>query len=168
MKIKEVRIIEKLRLYLETTVFNYYFDEDRPGHEDVLRLFEAIKAGKYEAYTSKYVVQELENAKEPKRSKMLSLIEKYKLETLTSKPEAEILGEIYIEKGIIPASHLFDSVHVAMASVYELDCIISYNFHHINRDKTRILATIVNNEEGYGGINIATAEEVLNNVREIV
>ena len=47
MKIKEVRIIEKLRLYLETTVFNYYFDEDRPGHEDVLRLFEAIKAGKY-------------------------------------------------------------------------------------------------------------------------
>ena len=71
MKIKEVRIIEKLRLYLETTVFNYYFDEDRSGNEDVLRLFEAIKAGKYEAYTSKYVVQELENAQEPKRSKML-------------------------------------------------------------------------------------------------
>lgn len=153
---------------METTVFNYYFDEDRPGHEDVLKLFEAIKAGKYEAYTSKYVLQELENAKEPKRSKMLSLIEKYKIETLTSKPEAELLGEIYIEKGIIPPSHLFDSVHVAMASVYELDCIISYNFHHINRDKTRILATIVNNEEGYGGINITTAEEVLDNVRDIL
>ena len=44
-------IIEKLKLYLETTVFNFYFDEDRPGHEDVLRLFEAIKAGEFEAYT---------------------------------------------------------------------------------------------------------------------
>lgn len=41
--------IGKLKLYLETTVFNYYFDEDRAGHEDVLKLFEAIRAEKYEA-----------------------------------------------------------------------------------------------------------------------
>lgn len=158
-----MRIIEKLRLYLETTVFNYYFDEDRPDHEDVLRLFEAIKAGKYEAYTSKYVIQDLENAKEPKRSKMLNLIEKYKLKTLISKPKVEILGEIYIEKGIIPASHLFDSLHVAMASVYELDCIISYNFEHINRNKTRTMTISLNREEGYNGVMIMTAGEVLDN-----
>ena len=157
--------IGKLKLYLETTVFNYYFDEDRTGHEDVLKLFEAIEAGKFEVYTSRYVVQELENAQEPKRSKMLALVDKYKdrIKTLFSQPDAEILAEFYIERGIIPASHLFDSLHVAMASVYELDCVISYNFHHINRDKTRILATTVNNEEGYGGIMITTAGEVLNN-----
>ena len=44
--------IGKLRLYLETTVFNYYFDTDRDGHEDVVRLFEAIGAGRYEGYNS--------------------------------------------------------------------------------------------------------------------
>ena len=49
-----MRKIEKLKLYLETTVFNYYFDEDREGHGDVLKLFEAISEGKYEAYTSLY------------------------------------------------------------------------------------------------------------------
>ena len=135
MKIKEVRIIEKLRLYLETTVFNYYFDEDRPGHEDVLMLFEAIKAGKYEAYTSSYVMQELEQAPEPKRANMLALIEEYHLNILNTSSKIRRLGELYIERGIIPASHLFDSLHVALASVYELDCIISYNFHHINREK---------------------------------
>ncbi|MBQ7734096.1 MAG: PIN domain-containing protein [Synergistaceae bacterium] len=156
-----MRIIKKLRLYLETTVFNYYFDEDRPGHEDVLRLFEAIKAGKFEVYTSELVMRELERAQEPKRSDMLALTEKYKLKTLLSRPDVEILAELYIERGIIPVSHLFDSLHVAMASAYEIDCIISYNFHHINRNKTRILATMVNNEEGYGGITIATAKEVL-------
>lgn len=155
--------IRKLKLYLETTVFNYYFDEDRTGHEDVLKLFEAISEGKYEAYTSALVMRELEKAPEPKKSNMLALIEKYNLKTLFSQPDAEILAEFYIERGIIPASHLFDSLHVAMASVYELDCIISYNFHHINRDKTRLLATMINNQEGYGGITIATAKEVLNN-----
>ena len=32
----------RLRLYLETTVFNYFFDE-RKGHENVVKLFEAIR-----------------------------------------------------------------------------------------------------------------------------
>ena len=67
--------IGKLRLYLETTVFNYYFDTDRDGHEDVVRLFEAIGAGRYEGYASWYVTDELREAPEPKRSAMLSLIE---------------------------------------------------------------------------------------------
>ena len=156
-------IIEKLRLYLETTVFNYYFDEDRLGHEDVLRLFEAIKAGKYEAYTSSYVMQELEQAPEPKRANMLALIEDYQLNILNTSSKIRRLGELYIERGIIPASHLFDSLHVALASVYELDCIVSYNFHHINRNKTRIMTANINKEEGYGGIMIITAEEVLDN-----
>ena len=158
-----MRIIEKLRLYLETTVFNYYFDEDRPGHEDVLKLFEAIKAGKYEAYTSSYVMQELEQAPEPKRANMLALIEDYQLNILNTSSKIRRLGELYIERGIIPASHLFDSLHVALASVYELDCIVSYNFHHINRNKTRIITANINKEEGYGGIMIITAEEVLDN-----
>ena len=59
--------IVKLKLYLETTVFNYYFDEDRIGHEDVLKLFEAIGEEKYEAYTSVLVMRELEKAPEPKK-----------------------------------------------------------------------------------------------------
>lgn len=65
-------------MYLETTVFNYYLDENRPGHEYVLRLFEAIRFGKFEVYTSDLVVRELEKAQEPKRIKMLSLIEDYR------------------------------------------------------------------------------------------
>ena len=148
---------------METTVFNYYFDEDRPGREDVLRLFEAIRAGEFEVYTSDYVVQEIENAPEPKRSGMLALVEDYGLNVLHTSLKVRLLGEIYVEKGIIPASHLLDSLHVAMASVYELDCIISYNFHHINRNKTRLMTASVNKEEGYSGVMIATAKEVLNN-----
>ena len=69
---------EKLRLYLETTVFNYYFDEDRQGHEDVIKLFEAIRAGEFEVCTSELVVRELEKARESKRGKMLVLTEDYK------------------------------------------------------------------------------------------
>ena len=44
--------IGKFRLYLETTVFNYYFDTDRKGHKDVVRLFGAIGVGLIEGYGS--------------------------------------------------------------------------------------------------------------------
>ena len=36
--------MSKLKLYLETTIFNYYFDEDRDGHDATVSLFEEIKA----------------------------------------------------------------------------------------------------------------------------
>ena len=145
-------------------MFNYYFDENREGHEDVIKLFEVIEKGEFEIYTSELVMRELKKAQEPKKSKMLNLVEEYKpnINILEISDKVKYLGQLYIEKGVIPASHLFDSLHVAVASVYELDCIISYNFHHINRNKTRIMTASVNKEEGYDGIMIITAKEVLN------
>ena len=49
-----------------------------------------------------------------------------------------------------------------MASAYELDRVISYNFKHINRDKTRTLTADINRSKGYDSIIICTAGEVLN------
>ncbi|GHS95813.1 hypothetical protein AGMMS50276_12820 [Synergistales bacterium] len=49
-----------MRLYLETTMFNYYFDVERDGHVDVVRLFESVRDGKHEAFTSDYTVLELQ------------------------------------------------------------------------------------------------------------
>ena len=54
-------------VYLETTMFNYYFDAERNAHADTVKLFEEIKAGKYKAYTSAYAIDELMDAPEEKR-----------------------------------------------------------------------------------------------------
>ena len=151
--------MRRLRLYLETTAFNYFFDADRKGHQDVVRLFEAIAAGSYEGYVSRYVVEELGAAPEPKRTNMLALIDRYHLITLWPNPIALRLAERYIANGIIPASHIYDSVHIAMASVHGLDCVVSYNFKHINRSKTRLLTRSINDEEGYDGIIICILQE---------
>jgi hypothetical protein len=42
------------KIYLETTIFNFYIDADRDAHADTVLLFEEIAAGKYEAFTSVY------------------------------------------------------------------------------------------------------------------
>lgn len=150
-----------MKLYLETTVFNYYFDRDREGHEDVVTLLEAVGSGKYEGYTSEYVVQELEKAPEPKRSRMIALIDRHGITILPIVLEVTRLAKLYIEEKVIPAAYRFDSAHVATASVYELDCIVSYNFQHINRDRTRRRTAEIKQREGYQEIAICTAGEVL-------
>jgi len=34
--------MKKFRIYLETTMFNYYFDTERDSHADTVRMFEAM------------------------------------------------------------------------------------------------------------------------------
>ena len=94
---------------------------------------------------------------------MLELMERYEISALNEASEVDELARIYIEAGIIPKSHPFDSLHIAAATVYRLDCVISYNFKHINRARTQISVTGLNNRKGYGGLVICTAKEVLDN-----
>ena len=150
-----------MKLYLESTLFNYYFDTERDGHADTVRLFEAVCAGKHEAYTSEYTVYELDDAPESKRKKMMSLIEEYNITLLPITDESDRLADVYISESIFPARFRIDGAHVAIASIHGLDYVLSYNFQHINRAKTKLLTGRINNREGYGTVLICTAKEVL-------
>jgi hypothetical protein len=140
---------------------NYYFDNIRDGHTDTVRLFESVREGKHEAYTSEYVEIELRNAPEPKRSNMLALIKEYNIYVFGIDDESDRLADLYVSRKIIPERFRFDSLHIAVASVHGLDYVLSYNFRHINRAKTKLLTGRVNNEEGYNAVVICTSKEVL-------
>jgi predicted nucleic acid-binding protein len=145
---------------LETTLFNYYFDEDRDNHPDAVRLFEDIAAGKYEAFTSLYVVDELEKAPSEKREKMIALIGKYGITALALNDEAEQLADAYVEQGVIPTKYRTDGIHIAVAAVNDLDMIISMNFQHIVKRKTKIRTGSINALNGYRAVEICTPMEV--------
>ena len=149
------------RIYLETTMFNYYFDEHREAHGDTAALFDEIKAGKYEAFTSTYVTDELNEADEPKRSKMLSLIAEYNIILLDADNKARDLSDIYVTNGVIPAKYRYDGLHIAIATINDLDYVFSLNFQHINRQKTKTMTSYININNGYKAINICSPMEVI-------
>jgi predicted nucleic acid-binding protein len=153
--------IRKQRLYLETTIFNYYFDTDRDGHEDTVKLFEAIGAGEYEGYTSEYAMIELRKALNPKQNNMLALIEKHGILILDIDAESERMTNLYIQNNIVPVKYRVDAAHIAIASIHDLDCVLSFNYKHINKLKTKRSTENVNLNEGYKGITICTPMEVL-------
>jgi len=151
----------KPKIYLETTLFNYYFDTDRDAHADTVRLFKAIAAGEYEAYTSDTVVNELLEAPEKKRDAMVALIEEYGIEILHFKEDAEKLTDTYTAEGIVPLKYRTDGIHIALATVNNLDFIVSLNFRHIVNVRTIERAHAANILRGYRPIKIVSPMEMI-------
>ena len=154
-------ILKIPRIYLETTLFNYYFDEDRDAHADTVTLFKECAAGNFEPYTSDYALEELDAAPEPKREWMLGLIKKYEITILSINDEINILAEKYIAENALPEGSLTDARHIAIAAVGDLDIIVSLNFNHIVKERTREMTGAINKIRGYNIVKILSPMEVL-------
>ncbi|MDR1705403.1 MAG: hypothetical protein LBS19_12055 [Clostridiales bacterium] len=153
-----------LKIYLETTLFNFYFDNDRGfAHGSTVALFKEIADGKYKAFTSSYVIDELNQAPAEKRSKMLGLLVKYNIAVLNYNDDAKALADIYVKEGIIPHKYRTDGLHIAIAAVNDIDMIISMNFQHIVKRKTKIAAGNINILNGYHAVEIFNPMEVVEN-----
>lgn len=152
------------KVYLETSILNFVFADDAPDKkQDTLKLFREIKEGMYEPYTSEYVLRELKRASEQKQAQMIALIGEYNMICLDTSEEAEKLTDIYVAEGIIPAKYSTDGLHIAMASVHDLDFIVSWNFQHIVKRKTVTMSEVVNLREGYKRVGIFSPTEVIEN-----
>jgi len=150
------------KIYLETTLFNFFFADDAPEKkQDTIKLFQEIKNGKYIPYTSDAVLEELEKASQEKFEQMFSLISQYSIVTLQVTEEARRLANIYVKEGIIPEKYPTDALHIALATVNDLDYIISYNFRHIVKLKTITMTESVNIRENYKRIGIFSPTEVI-------
>jgi len=149
------------KIYLETTVFNYFFDRDRDGHAATVALFDAIGRGEFEAYTSDITRDELLQANEPKRTDMLDLIKDFKVTVFEGNDGIKFIAGLYLEAKAIPYSHPVDATHIAFASLNDIDYLVTFNFKHINKDKTRQITGMINSRYNLQNAVITTPGDIL-------
>jgi hypothetical protein len=158
------------KVYIETTLFNFYFAEKGKQYygktvkycQDTKRFFEAIKAGKFEPYTSEYVIDEIEEENnEEHRLEMLKLIADYGITILPRDEKVEWLAGQYIDITAIPETFPDDALHIASTVIYGLDFIVSLNFQHIVKDRAIQITAQVNESEGYKNVGIYEPGEVI-------
>ncbi|GHV17736.1 hypothetical protein FACS189493_5890 [Spirochaetia bacterium] len=155
------------RIYLETTMFSFYYETREEPHYQKLKaqvrqIFDQIKAGKYEPYTSPYATDEIEGEKDQeKRENMKGLIAEYGVITLPVTAEVERLAALYIQEKAISPAYPTDAAHIAITAINGLDFIVSLNFTHIVRPWTIDRVSRVNGRENYKGIGIYRPAEVL-------
>ena len=156
-------MINPLKLYLDTSVFNFAIStQDVPHEKEItLKFLDSIKQGIFLGYVSAIVLREINDAPPKKQSDLLKLMEQFELETLPRTAEVDLLAERYVQEKIIPLKHIDDALHIAIASVHNLDVIASWNFEHLVKMKTRREVQAVNALMGYKGVEICSPQEII-------
>ncbi len=80
---------------------------------------------------------------------------------LPNTKEIEYLAREYLKNDAIPEKYSEDAYHIAFAVVNEMDYILSWNFKHIVREKTRAVVNMVNTLNKYRRIAIITPAELM-------
>ncbi|PIP16624.1 MAG: hypothetical protein COX46_01125 [bacterium (Candidatus Ratteibacteria) CG23_combo_of_CG06-09_8_20_14_all_48_7] len=155
--------MKKLKVYLETSFWNYLFADDYPEEKSATEnIFTNVRNGGIEGYISEIVIRELTEAPAPKREKMLEKISESKVSVLEISPDVEYLSEEYLLNRAIPEGKRGDALHVAIATVYELDALLTWNQRHLANLRRRELVHGINLKSGYlKPIEIITPEEVI-------
>lgn len=155
--------MRKLKLYLESSVWNFFFADDAPEKKDITKiLFNSVGKNVYEIFISEVVLREIGNASEPKRSSLFELVNKFAPTELEITEEAEELAQIYLNRKIVPEEKRDDALHVAVATIFEVDALITWNYRHLDNLRKSELFHSVNLEKGYTKqLNIVTPMEVI-------
>nr|VFK64759.1 MAG: hypothetical protein BECKUNK1418G_GA0071005_105014 [Candidatus Kentron sp. UNK]VFK71225.1 MAG: hypothetical protein BECKUNK1418H_GA0071006_105513 [Candidatus Kentron sp. UNK] len=145
------------RVYTDTSVIGGCFDEEFAPWSN--GLIEDFRLGKLKQVVSELVSAEIEDAPEHVKNKYAEILA-LGPEILEINEQIFALADIYQERNILTPKFYDDGVHIASASVAEIDVLVSWNFKHIvHFDKIRMF-NAVNLEFGYKQLQIYSPREV--------
>ena len=149
----------KPRIYLDTSVFGGYFDEEFRSH--TIPLFERINRGDFILLFSVVTQDELENAPH-KVKELVKSIRRDWTEFLITNDDVIDLATEYVSEEVVGQTSYADCLHIALATIYRADYLISWNFKHIvNIQRIRGYNSI-NIKNGYKQLEIRTPREFEN------
>ena len=152
------------RVYIDTSVVGGCHDEEFSTWSN--GLVEDCRVGRFKPVLSEVVAAEMEGAPFKVREKYDEL--RALSEFLLVTEEVEQLAQRYLDKGIFTPRFYEDGLHIALATVYRVDVLVSWNFKHIvHFDKMRQF-TAANIEIGYQPIAIHSPREVTSYGKEDV
>lgn len=139
----------KQRLYIDTSVYGGYFDEEFAKH--TLPLFERLKNGDFIILYSAVIQDELENAPQDVKN-LVNNLNSSNTEFLETTSDVIDLANEYINEKVVGKTSFADCLHISLATIYNSDYLVSWNFKHIvNVQRIR----------GYNAINIKNGYKLL-------
>ena len=149
--------MKKIKIYLDTSVIGGCFDEEFMDYSN--KVIDNINNGLYQGVISEITITELIEAPEDIRKKYEE-INKENLTILYTNDEVTYLAKMYLDDKIISQNFMEDALHIAFATVYNIDILISWNFKHIV-NYTRInMFNSINIREGYKSLDIRSPREL--------
>ncbi len=147
-----------LRVYADTSVFGGCFDAE--FQKASRQFFREVQAGRFVVVISDVTTRELLEAPEEVRLVLAELPEE-QVEEIAVDDEVIDLRNDYLAAGVVGPASEADAEHIAVATIAEVDLVVSWNFRHIvHFDKIRGFNG-VNALKGYRTLEIYSPVEVV-------
>jgi hypothetical protein len=136
--------------YVETSVWGSFAPrQPHDRKQAVQRLLRSLDGVRGTCLISEVVMAEV-LAADPEYSRpILEQLASVKPEVLPITSQVEALARAYIEYGALPRRRDTDAVHVAVATVFQSDYLVSWNHRHMTRPMKRVQYESVNRLKGY-------------------
>ena len=123
-----------MRIYLESTIPSYVVarparDLLQAARQLLTRDWWDLQREKHELFTSQIVLDEITDGEPAMAQQRLDVMAQIKLLDLTD--EANALTKDILASGLLPADADRDAAHIALATVHEMDILLSWNCRHI-------------------------------------
>ncbi|HEX5872334.1 MAG TPA: PIN domain-containing protein [Longimicrobium sp.] len=151
------------RIYVETTIPSAYYTS-RPGPDmarrrDATRRWWSEAQATCELVSSVIVLRELKDGTSEHVPRRLSLVQDLDLLDLTDAVNAT--ASVYMKRKLMPLDPPSDALHLALASHYNCDALVTWNYKHLaNANKLRHIR-LVNAQLGLSVPIITTPSELL-------
>lgn len=151
----------KKTVYLDTSIISFLYDE-RPEFEflsSTTKEFWTRHLIDYEVYTSIETLIELEKGNFPNQQKMINEADKILL--LDKNEKIYEIARYYLNHKAMPQQLSGDAIHLAIATYYKLDLLITWNYKHLANVNKMNHIRILNTRLGFYTPDIVTPLQLL-------
>jgi len=148
----------KQRLYIDTSVFGGYYDEE--FEEFTKPLFDRIREDEFLLLFSTVTQDELENAPIQVRELVKHLKVDF-TEFVEITEEAAELAMQYIKEKVVGQTSYADSLHIALATIHHANFLVSWNFKHIVNVQKIMGYNSINIKNGYKQLEIRSPRDFI-------
>ena len=146
-------------IYLDTSVISALYDDRLKECQEETKRFFKETILRYDIYVSNLTVSELDQTIDPvKKKEFKDFVKKFNL--LKQNKEAESLAKDYIDKKVLSKSSYEDALHIAIASINNINYLVSWNFTDIVKVKTKRMVNFVNSMDGVKTLEIISPPEL--------
>lgn len=134
----------KKSVYLDTTIPSYLFDKrDSLKYPcQITQKWWDEESSNYEIFTSLESIAELNRGDYPRKKEILTFV--HTIKQLQPANEVKEIALFYIKNQLMPNDIFGDAIHLAYASYYKIDYLLTWNCNHLANANKKQHIKIIN------------------------
>ncbi len=136
----------KKSVYLDTTIPSYYYDKrsELKYPCEITRKWWKEERRNYDIFISFETIAELNRGNYPRKEEILEFVNA--IEQLDQSRDIKNIVEHYIKNTLMPKDVRGDAVHLAYASYYKIDFLLTWNCNHLANANKKQHIKIINSQ----------------------